>query len=170
MASESPSADLNFVAAILSWLWPGLGHISIGQRRRGLLIMFGILFLFVAGILIGGLDVVDRKRDRLWFLAQSLCGPVAFVADYANQNLIGRLPDRFREDRDWMMRYERGDEAARRQLRRVSLGRVNEIGTLYIALAGLMNLVVILDALQGSAAATAATAGDADEGRTGADP
>ena len=46
-----------------------------------------------------------------------------------------------------MQAYEKGDEAVRRQLRTTSLGRVNEIGTLYIALAGLMNLVVILDAL-----------------------
>ena len=38
-------------------------------------------------------------------------------------------------------------------------GRVNEIGTLYIALAGLMNLVVILDALnQGSASRSPAGA------------
>ena len=31
--------------------------------------------------------------------------------------------------------------------RRIGLGRVNEMGTLFIALAGLMNLVVVLDAL-----------------------
>ena len=34
-------------------------------------------------------------------------------------------------------------------LERKGLSRVNEMGTLYSALAGLMNLVVILDALQG---------------------
>jgi hypothetical protein len=143
------------MAAVLAWVWPGLGHISTGRRRRGLLIMFGVLFLFFSGILIGGIDVVDRKRDKLWFLAQSLCGPIAFAADYASQNFLVRLPERWREDREWMQRLEQGDDSARRALRTTGLGRVNEIGTLYLALAGLMNLVVILDALQGPATESA---------------
>jgi hypothetical protein len=129
-------------AAILAWLWPGLGHIHLGQRTRGLLVMFGVLFLFLGGVLIGSLDVIDRKDDRLWFLAQVLCGPIAIAADFANQNMLkpasGNLLDR----------YERGDAEVARHVRRKSLGHVNEMGTLYCALAGLMNLVVILDALQ----------------------
>jgi hypothetical protein len=116
-------------AALLAFLWPGLGHISLGDRKRGLLIMFGVLFLFVSGLLIGGVDAVDLKRDRLWFLAQSVCGPITFAADFTNQNYIKKLPQA-------------------QQLDTTSLGRVNEMGTLFIALAGLMNLVVILDALQ----------------------
>jgi hypothetical protein len=43
--------------------------------------------------------------------------------------------------------YEQGDENLLAALDRVGLGRVNEMGTLFIALAGLMNLVVILDVL-----------------------
>ena len=88
--------------------------------------MAGVLFLFVGGVLIGGVDVVDRRNDRLWFLAQAMCGPIAFATDLANQKLLS------------------DPEAV---LRRKSLSHVNELGTLYCALAGLMNLVVILDAL-----------------------
>ena len=89
--------------------------------------MFGVLFLFFSGILIGGVDVVDRKEDHLWFIAQALNGPVAFGADYVNQSRVSAgVPD----------------------VERKSLAHVNEIGTLFVALAGLMNLVVILDALQ----------------------
>ncbi len=90
--------------------------------------MLGVLFLFVSGVLIGGFDAVDRERDRLWFLAQALCGPVAFGADFINQHHIKQLPDE-------------------EQLRTTSLGHVNEMGTLFAALAGLMNLVVILDVI-----------------------
>lgn len=104
--------------------------------------MFGVLFLFVGGLLIGGFDVVDRKDDRLWFLAQVLCGPIAIAADLANQTLLKPLPD------NWVDLYEQGDPDVVRRLRHKSLGHVNEMGTLYCALAGLMNLVVILDALQ----------------------
>jgi uncharacterized iron-regulated membrane protein len=127
-AATPPSREFNPQAAILAWLWPGLGHISLGHKYRGLLIMFGVLFLVLTGLLVGGLDAVDRKEDRLWYYAQSLCGPIAMAADYANQNYIKALPEE-------------------KLNRATGLGRVNELGTLFVALAGLMNLVVILDAL-----------------------
>ncbi|MHC4217300.1 MAG: DUF6677 family protein [Planctomycetota bacterium] len=133
-------------AAILAWLWPGSGHIYLGERKRGLLVMFGVLFLFLGGILIGGLDVVDRRDDRLWFLAQILCGPVAIAADYANQRIV--KPNPMPRPEVLVDLYEQGDPEIVRYVGRKSLGHVNEMGTLYCALAGLMNLVVILDALQ----------------------
>ena len=91
--------------------------------------MFGVLFLFLGGVLIGGLDVVDRKDDRLWFLAQVLCGPVAIAADLANQTLLKPMPG------NWMDRYEEGDPAVTRRLYRKSLGHVNEMGTLNVLIA-----------------------------------
>jgi len=125
-----PSLDREFnpTAAVLAWILPGLGHMSLGHRKRGGLIMFGILFLFIGGVLIGGIDCVDRKNDRLWFLAQSVCGPIAFCVDALNQGYIKHLPPE-------------------EQLQTVALNKPNEMGTLFCALAGLMNLVVILDAL-----------------------
>ncbi len=139
--STESSRPFSPAAAILAWIWPGLGHIHIGERKRGFLVMFGVLFLFLGGVLIGGVDSVDRKDDRLWFMAQVLCGPIAFVADYANQVLVRRPPD-------WEDRFRRGDHDVIQRLQRKSLGHVNEMGTLFSALAGLMNLVAILDALQ----------------------
>jgi hypothetical protein len=115
-----------FVAA---WLFPGLGHILQGQRRRGFLILGGTMLLIFAGLLIGGLDVVDSRNHWLWFLAQSGCGPITFILDWLNVQLV-----------------DQQDQAA--QIARTSLGRVNEMGTLLIALAGLMNIVVMLDALR----------------------
>ncbi len=129
------------LAAVLAWLWPGTGHIYLGERKRGFLVMFGVLFLFALGVLIGGVDSVDRRDDRLWFLAQVLCGPIAIAVDAVNHRVLGPLPD------DWVQRYEAGDPAVVKRLRRKGLGHVNEMGTLYSALAGLMNLVAILDAL-----------------------
>tara|TARA_Y100000589_G_scaffold226031_1_gene213474 strand:+ start:1016 stop:1582 length:567 start_codon:yes stop_codon:yes gene_type:complete len=117
-------------AAVLAWILPGLGHIAIGQHRRGLMMMFGILFLFVFGVLIGGVDVVDMKRDRLWFLAQGCNGPIAFLVDYLNQTLLKTA-------------------APATQARLTSLGNINATGTLFIALGGLMNFILILDALGG---------------------
>jgi hypothetical protein len=108
--------------------------------------MFGVLFLFLGGVLIGGVDCVDRKNDKLWFLAQAVCGPIAFVTDGLNQRLTKQYPA------NWKFLYETTEPGSPEHdqitelLRRVSLGRVNEMGTLFCALAGLMNLVAILDA------------------------
>tara|TARA_Y100000589_G_scaffold284820_1_gene283956 strand:- start:908 stop:1294 length:387 start_codon:yes stop_codon:yes gene_type:complete len=112
----------------MAWIFPGMGHLYLGQRRRGWLIMFGILFLFMSGLLVGGLDAIDLKNDRLWFIAQAFNGPIAFVADFLNQALVQNRPE---EER----------------LHLIGLGHVNAIATLFIALGGLINLAVILDAL-----------------------
>jgi len=126
--SHNAETELTPGAAVLGWLWPGAGHISLGERKRGLYIMAGVLLLFVSGLLIGGVNVVDRKDDRLWFIAQVFTGPVALAADYTNQRFLKTLPPE--------------------QLNATqSISHLNEIGKLYCALAGLMNLVAILDAL-----------------------
>lgn len=130
------------MAAVLAWLWPGLGHISLGERKRGLYIMMGVLFLYICGILVGGLDAVDRRSDRLWFYAQAACGPLAFGTNWMTQNYVKLVPER-----ELNVRFQQDDPDAIKTIRRTSLGKVNEIGTLFCALAGLMNLIVILDAL-----------------------
>lgn len=119
----------NIFAVVLDWIFPGLGHMCQGQKRRGFLIMFGVLFLVICGVLVGGIDAVDHKQDSLWFIAQVWCGPIVIAIDMLNQTYIAPLP-----------------VADRATL--VGLSHVNEIGTLFIAMAGLMNFVVMLDALQ----------------------
>lgn len=135
--------------AVLAWLVPGLGHLYVGHRRRGLLIMLATAILIAGGLLVGGPDVVDRKNDRLWFIAQAGCGPIVFVLDLVRERVSPAQSYDFTararsEDRQ---RYADEDPEMNRMLRRASIGHVNEIGTLYIALAGLMNLVVVLDFL-----------------------
>jgi hypothetical protein len=134
-ASDTSEVGYHPVCAALAWVWPGLGHIARGEKRRGLYIMVGVLFLFLTGVLIGGVDAVDRKEDQLWYVAQVCCGPVAMAVDLANQSLLktGKV----------------GEIIATQPApinTKKSLGRANEYGTLFTALAGLMNLVVILDA------------------------
>ena len=92
--------------------------------------MFATFMLIVIGVLLGGVDVVDMKQDQLWFIAQAGNGPVAFILDYFNQSLLKTT-------------------SAETQARLTSLGHLNAIGTLYIALAGLMNIVVVLDVFAG---------------------
>ena len=141
-----PDAEWSPQAAVCAWLWPGLGHIVLGERRRGVLIMIGMCCLILVGTLVGGVDSVDRRQDGYWFMAQMFCGPVVFGLEWVNQAVV-RPQELDWTDEDLREAFIENDPALIRHLERRSLGRVNEMGTLFIAMAGLMNLVVILDAL-----------------------
>ena len=72
---------------LFAWLWPGGGYFAEGRHARGIRAMGGVLFLYLCGLLIGGLDAVDRKHDGIWFYAQALNGPIAFATDFARGRL-----------------------------------------------------------------------------------
>lgn len=149
-AVPPPTAPVRIDFLLLGWLFPGLGHIAAGERTRGGLIAAAAALLISGGLLIGGLDVVDRKNDRLWFIAQAGNGPIAFVLDAARSRMSPGQEYEFRRDREMRQRYEDGDPVIISGLHRASIGHLNEIGTLWIALCGLMNVVVLIDFLNPS--------------------
>lgn len=110
-------------AGLAAFVLPGLGHVVLGLPRRGMLIALGVVGLFVTGLLVGGLDAVDSRDDRWWFLAQALTGPMAFGVD-------------------WLHYWLRAEGSVVQ-----GVGRMNEVGMLSCALAGLMNLIAATDAL-----------------------
>ena len=153
------------LVAAAGWLLPGLGYVLIGQRWRAYAGGGAVLALFALGLLIGGVRVVELPdlsagvapgsllslpwrllgavvgplARQPWFAAQGLAGPVSVVAGYL------------------------GEAAARAGYPR-GTARLNEIGTLYCAIAGMLNFVLILDA-----AARAAAAGDRADRADGAE-
>jgi hypothetical protein len=126
---------------LAAWVLPGLGHLVLGERARGLVIMLTVVLLYLAGLLIGGIDVIDRREDQLWYAGQILAGPITIALDMQNQKLKTRATARL-EDRAFP-EAQPPDFAALPYIR--SVGRVNELGTLYCALAGMLNLLVIVD-------------------------
>ena len=142
---ETPTAP-PWLVAIAAWAMPGLGHVLIGQAWRGIAVGAAVLGLFIGGLLIGGVRVVDppgyqdgrrlETRDgswvllsrpvgsmvsRPWFVAQVLNGPVAIAAGA-------------------------GNVAAARAGYAKPTARLADIGTLYCAAAGMMNLIAVMDA------------------------
>ncbi len=129
---------------------PGLGHFIGGERLRGVLIAVGVLGLFFGGMLIGGIDVIDSREDRVWFFGQALVGPTAFAVDWAHQTQFKVIDPATRQ-----LRTAYPDEG--RDAGGVatsggtppnikSINKVNDIGTLYATIAGMLNLICILDA------------------------
>lgn len=169
-------APFNPVAMILAFLLPGAGHAYLGEFRRAKLIGGGVILMFLSGLLIGGIDVVDKREDLPWFLGQAFVGPIAFGTDYVHQNFI-KVRDRntnmlrsahpneirdprtrhaievrdahtgepheFIDPRTNQVRMATPDD---RPPNTKSLGRVNEIGTLFCTVAGMLNLICAIDA------------------------
>ncbi|MBL0921924.1 MAG: hypothetical protein IBJ10_07325 [Phycisphaerales bacterium] len=138
-AAPQPAEALQPTAAIAAFALPGLGHVVLGEPKRGLLIGVGILGLFFGGIFVGGIDVIDRREDFWWFAGQAGVGPIAFGVDWAHQNLIKVEDPSVPGGR----RSAWPDESPRAQK---SLGRLNELGALYATLAGLLNVIAVIDA------------------------
>lgn len=147
------------------WLLPGLGYWVIGLRSRALFAGATILLLFLVGIFVGGIRVIDvpgyrdqvrmgdysdlgghRKvrtpegrwvlaarplatvLDKPWYIAQFMAGPVTLISSYFSI------------------------EAGQQQHPKAT-AHVGEFGTLFCAIAGMLNLLIIIDASARSAAA-----------------
>jgi len=118
-------------AGILGWLVPGLGHIFIGDRARGLVCLVTVTATFWCGVAIGGVrGTVDPKQRTLWFMAQLCAGGNAGVA--------------------YLLRGDAFAEPATSGKERAAVTGSwvsADIGVHYTGVAGLLNILVILDAL-----------------------
>ena len=118
-------------AGLLSWLVPGLGHIFIGDRKRGIVCMAAIVLTFWTGVAIGSVrGTVDPHERSLWFAAQLGAGVNVGLA-YAIRQAFITPPD------------------GKSSLATPSWVSA-EIGVHYTGVAGLLNVLVILDAMSRS--------------------
>jgi Family of unknown function (DUF6677) len=121
-----PSAP---AAAILAWLLPGLGHWWIGDKVRAVILFCVVTTTFWGGVAVGGVrTVVSQRENGPWIAAQLCMGPQAFAALYAGHSL------RAREAADSHTSYKAPWPSG-------------DIGVIYAGVAGLLNLLVILDVL-----------------------
>ena len=119
----------NLTAAVAGWLLPGLGHFLLGERKRAWILGCTIIIIWLGGLLISGISVIDRVNHSAWFFGQMLMAPsvaVNFVHEYIDENFA-------EADQPEVGGYE------------PSFGHVYEQGMLYTLLAGLLNLLAILD-------------------------
>lgn len=152
------------LVALAAWLVPGLGYWLIGERARGMTAGGTIVGLFVLGLLVAGVRVIEvpgyndlgqpamvqtraggppewalsanplgEIRAKPWSIAQVLAGPVSLVSGAASVWAAGI--DEARSGPGNLV--PRGVK---------SHARVFEIGTLYTAVAGMLNLLTIIDA------------------------
>jgi hypothetical protein len=126
------------IAGLLGWLLPGAGHLFIGEVRRGVVIMLVIAATFWTGIAIGGLKNTVNPVDRSWWFLGQICTGGHALATLA---VSKRLPD--------------GPQL-------VAFGRSEEVSVVYTGIAGMLNLLVILDVLVRAEKGRAEPVGRAD--------
>ena len=179
-----PQTSSGFIApaplvAAAGWALPGLGYVLIGQKGRGIAIGITIVILFILGLLIGGVRVVDvpgyddqgrrvvldsrgNRIDRTsrpdlsgdwaltarpfaeiankpWFVGQILAGPICLIAAHYSLDIA----------------QPAGPNSMTSAVPRTH-SRIAEIGTLYTAIAGMLNLLAIIDSSYRAAQKSAA--------------
>ena len=173
---QLPPRVLNPVAALLSYLVPGLGQISQGRVSKGVLFFVCIYVLFFYGTVLGsgttkvgtteyrisssvylpdtsktsnalGLPpVLADLYNRPQFIAQFWAGIASWPAvwQYINFNDTenGSPP---------LGGYQRAPSAEANNLVNTNVGRMLDLGWVLTVIAGVLNILVIYDALAGPA-------------------
>ncbi|MHC5001190.1 MAG: DUF6677 family protein [Planctomycetota bacterium] len=98
--------------ALAAWIIPGAGHFLIRERKRGVILFAVITTLFVIGLHVGSIGVVDWVSGRIWFYAQIMYSPAV--------GLIGNIT-------------KHGGYPV--------YGRPADIGQIYTGIAGMLNLL-----------------------------
>ena len=149
-----------FLAGLFAWLVPGMGHYYQGRYPKALIFFLCITSTFIAGCALGSSAEVGTARNvywswrptdtRWWWCVQAPLGlaaiPSALQAWQINsgqQPMLGKLmspPRRFPDDRTGVPPVL---DKIRQKL------PLFELGTYLTVIAGLMNLLVIFDAIDG---------------------
>ncbi|MEN6306665.1 MAG: DUF6677 family protein [Anaerohalosphaeraceae bacterium] len=106
------------VVGLAGWVIPGGGHFLIRQPKRGIVIFITITLTFGIGLYIGSIGVIDSVGGWAWYLAQMIATPAVRILDGMTRS---------------------GGYASR--------ARPLDLGQIYTAVAGLLNLLCILSAM-----------------------
>ncbi|MCZ6816593.1 MAG: hypothetical protein O7F76_07805 [Planctomycetota bacterium] len=113
------------LAALLAWVMPGLGHWYLGERSRAVIFFVVTTVMFWGGVAIGGVrSTVTPRENGPWIAAQLCMGPQAAVALVLS----------------WQARETSGNQYK-------APWPASSISVVYAGITGLLNLLIIIDAL-----------------------
>lgn len=137
-----------FVAGILAWLVPGLGHFYQGRIGKAILFLVCIHGLFWTGYALGDWKVVWLRwndQDRSWpYLAQLGMGIVVLPALANDIDQRAWLPEPIKSFQ------VPPDESVLNDVHK-RIGKLMDVALVYTIIAGLLNVFVIYDAVAGPA-------------------
>lgn len=120
MARTGKDNDTLFlgIVGLLAWVVPGGGHFLLNERKRAVVIFVTVILTFVVGLYIGSIGAIDPVNAKPWYVAQLMNSPIVFFLGQISTS--GHFP---------------------------VYGRAGEIGQIYTSIAGLLNLLCIVNAV-----------------------
>jgi len=106
------------IVGLLGWFLPGAGHLLLKEEKRAIIIFATITLTFCVGLYVGSVGVIDPVGAKAWYVAQIMNSPLVAVLGHLTAG--GGFP---------------------------VYGRPNEIGRIYTGVAGLLNLLCIINAV-----------------------
>ncbi len=106
------------IVGLLGWFLPGAGHLLLKEEKRAIIIFATITLTFCVGLYVGSVGVIDPVGAKAWYMAQIVNSPMVAVLGHLTAG--GGFP---------------------------VYGRPSEIGRIYTGVAGLLNLLCIINAV-----------------------
>jgi len=130
------------VVGAAAWLVPGAGHYLLDEKRRAAVILVAVVLTFLVGLYVGSIGVIDPVNAKPWYAAQVMNSPAVFF-------LGGHVANAYHAAQDEAGRQARFGRGAGQAMRQAYLvfGRASEIGQIYTSVAGLLNLLCIVNAI-----------------------
>jgi hypothetical protein len=127
MTRRSQEMELLYplVVGLAGWVLPGAGHFMLRQWSRGIIICLAIVLLFVAGLYIGSIGVIDPVNSMPWYVGQMLTSPIVAFLARMNPSVGGA---------GGVTAYP-------------SYGKPFEVGQIYTTIAGMLNVLCVINAM-----------------------
>jgi hypothetical protein len=150
MSKAAPNTNRMIAAGFLTWVLPGAGHYYLGHRKFAAVFCGAIMLPFLAGVAIGGVKTSINPHVNKWlFLAEmGAGGPTG--AFFAVGNSVGGIDARTTAaviQSDSPMSAQQRSALGARLAPYRSYYPGSDIAQIYLAVAGLLNLLAILDAM-----------------------
>ncbi len=120
MARNSKETHFLFLLTVglFSWLIPGGGYFLLKEKKRAIIIFAAITLTFCTGLYIGSIGVIDPVGSKFPYAGQLISSPVVAIIGYHTSGGGYNV-----------------------------YGKPREIGQLYTGLAGMLNLLCIINAI-----------------------
>jgi hypothetical protein len=118
MKSKSNRLLPLMIVGLAGWLVAGGGYFLLGQRKRAAIVCVTIFVTFFLGLYVGSVGVIDPVEAKLWYALQIMFSPAVALLGYIAAG--GGF---------------------------TVYGRCGEIGQIYTSIAGLLNLLCIVNSV-----------------------
>jgi hypothetical protein len=179
MPSPTPPQKHDAFAALLSYLVPGLGQIYQGRTAKGVLFLVSLYALFFYGMWLGdfknvylphtdirqnvvSIPVLGDLENRLHFAGQVWIGIAAWPA------IIQYASDPAEPSHKILGKWERAPKEDELNKLQRNGSKLWDLGWVYTVIAGVLNFLVMYDALAGPAVREDASASSGEKAKVAA--